>query len=96
MHIAHNYLLYDLCRASHHSPYHTVVPLTKCDPMLATILPRPATSPIIPCSAQAELGKIGKGPVHPSILTHSFMMAGWIFFILGTTIRYHGPVMHVK
>ena len=31
--------------------------------------------------------------VHP---VHSSMVAGWIFFILGTIIRYHELLMHVK
>ena len=30
------------------------------------------------------------------LLAHSSMMAEYIFFTLGTMIRYHGPLMHVK
>ena len=55
---------------------------------------------------QAQSGNIGKGPIHQSvqqsshlsicqsILVHFSMMAGWIFFILGT--RYHGPLIHIQ
>ena len=58
---------------------------------------------IIPCSLIAELGNIGMGSVHqsiclpvcPSILAHYTMMAGWMFFILGTMIRYHESKIEV-
>ena len=55
---------------------------------------------IIPNSAKAESGNIGKGLVCQyvwmPVLVHSSMMAGWIFFILGTMIKYHGLLMHVN
>ena len=59
-------------------------------------------------SRNREYRKGSSSSVHPSIcqpinlaiwmsiLVHSSMMARWIFFILGTMIRYHGPLMHVK
>ena len=34
--------------------------------------------------------------ISQSILQHSSMMARWGFLILGTIIRSHGPLMHVK
>ena len=50
--------------------------------------------------AQVELGNTGKGMVCQfvwiSILEHSSMMTGWIFFILCAIIRYHGPLMLIK
>ena len=57
-----------------------------------------------------EWANIGKGPVIPvhqsvrqsshqsicqSVLEHSYMKAGWIFFILGAMIRYQHWVAHV-
>ena len=47
-----------------------------------------------------ESSPSSRPPIHSSIcltiLAHSSMMTGWIFFILGTIIRYLGPPMHVK
>ena len=53
---------------------------------------------VIPRST--ESGNIGNGPVCQSVcqfvLVHSSMIAAWIFFTLGTMVRYHGLLMHVK
>ena len=59
---------------------------------------------LFPSLLKAKSGKLGMDLVHlafypsvrVSILMHSSMMAGWIFFILGTVIRYHGLLIHVK
>ena len=51
----------------------------------------------------SRIGEYRKGSnpsISPSIslhvLVHSSIMVGWIFFILGTMIKYHGLLMYVK
>ena len=43
---------------------------------------------LIPWSAIEEYGEYMNGPVRPS--SHISLMAGWIFFIFGTLVKYHG------
>ena len=53
---------------------------------------------LFPALPIEEMGKVQSicQSVCQSVLAHSSMMSGYIFFVLGTMIRYHGTLMHVK